>query len=217
MKNYFKELNDIIELGSHEEEKESLFSYGESFKKLKVEDFNDDYGLIAYLFAEPKKKIYRALVGRDNCIIVGGWGSGKTHLLKYPSLGSQFADIGKDGVRKSDFIGIYAYPKVGSGYFRPFVLPDGDFKEGGEVLFGHWFNLLILENLLRSLILGQKKRIWTITQEEEYLISKKIMSKFTSLRGIVLVWGKVSERGRKEVKERYHIHDFYRWRISSMT
>ena len=27
-----------------------------------------------------------------------------------------------------------------------------------------------------------------------------------NVRGIVLIWGKVSERGRKEVKERYHMH-----------
>lgn len=28
-----------------------------------------------------------------------------------------------------------------------------------------------------------------------------------NVRGIVLIWGKVSERGRKEVKERYYIHN----------
>lgn len=149
------------------------------FDKVKAEDFNDDYALIAHLFARPRQVLYNKLVGRENYIIVGGWGSGKTHLLKYLALRSQIEDFGKAKVRKSNMICTYIQPKVGSGYFKPFVKPDGEFKEGGEVLFGHWFNLLVLENILNDILFGRNRGIWRITKEEEYLVSGRIISKLS--------------------------------------
>lgn len=148
------------------------------FEKVTVEQFNDDYSLIAYLFAKPEQAIYNKLVGRENYIIVGGWGSGKTMLLKYLAVETQIEDedVGIEGVKRSDFIGVYIKP--GRGPFKPFLKPGGEFKESGENLFGHYFNLLILERILLVVIYLKDKRVFDITSEEETKFSEKVSNRF---------------------------------------
>lgn len=150
------------------------------FEKVTVEQFNDNYDLIAYLFAKPEQAIYNKLIGRENYIIVGGWGSGKTMMLKYLGLETQIADIGADNIRQSDFIGLYI--KVGRGSFKPFLKPGGDFKEGGEVLFGHYFNLLILEKTILLVIYGRDRGAFDISPEQESKLCERIESKFSFIR-----------------------------------
>ena len=150
------------------------------FEKVTVEQFNDDYGLIAYLFAKPKQAIYNKLIGRENYIIVGGWGSGKTMLLKYLALATQIEDIGVDNVRKSDFVGVYIRP--GRGSFKPFLKAGGEFKEGGEALFGHYFNLLVLENIISVIIHGKDRGVFNISQEEEKALYERVVSKFSFIQ-----------------------------------
>ena len=147
------------------------------FDKVTVEQFNDDYNLIAYLFAKPEQSIYNKLIGRENYIIVGGWGSGKTMILKYLALETQIEDIGVGDVRNSDFIGVYI--KAGRGSFKPFLKPGGEFKEGGEILFGHYFNLLVLEKIISVILYGQNKGVFSILPEEEGKLCERIMSDFS--------------------------------------
>lgn len=158
------------------------------FENVSVEQLNDNYSQIAYLFAKPEQAIYDKLIGRENYIIVGGWGSGKTMLLKYLGLETQIEDIGVENVRKSDFIGFYIKP--GRGPFKPFLLPSGEFKEGRENLFGHYFNLLILERVISVILYGRNKGVFKIAPEEEaklferikdtFIVSKKPSTKFDS-------------------------------------
>lgn len=157
--------------------KRSILAIENPFDKVTVEQFNDDYDLIAYLFAKPEQAIYNKLIGRENYIIVGGWGSGKTMILKYLALETQIADIGEDNVKKSDFIGLYV--RVGRGSFKPFLKPGGDFKEGGEALFSHYFNLLVLERVLLVLVYGRDKRVFDFSREQEKALRMRIYSKFS--------------------------------------
>ncbi len=150
------------------------------FEKVKVEDFNDNYNLIAHLFAKPEQAIYSKLIGRENYIIVGGWGSGKTMLLKYLGLETQIEDIGAENVRESDFVGVYI--KGGRGSFKPFLKPGGEFKEGGEVLFGHYFNLLVLENIISVILHGKDGGVFNISPEEESALYERVVSKFSFIQ-----------------------------------
>jgi len=153
---------------------------GNPFEKVTVEQLNDDYSLIAYLFARPQQAIYNKLIGRENYIIVGGWGSGKTMLLKYLGLGTQIAALGANKVKSSDFIGVYT--KAGRGSFKPFLKPGGEFKEGGEILFGHYFNLFTLEEIISVILYGMNKAVFAISQEEEAALYEKIMAKFSFIK-----------------------------------
>lgn len=152
------------------------------FEKVTVEQFNDDYSLIAYLFAKPKPAIYGKLIGRENYVIVGGWGSGKTMLLKYLALETQIEDIGMANVRGSDFVGVYL--KLGRGAFKPFLKPGGEFKESGQILFGHYFNLVVLEKLILSIMYGRDKGVFDISTEGEAKLCEGILSKFSFRQGI---------------------------------
>jgi len=146
------------------------------FEKVKVEDFNDNYSLIAYLFAKPEQNIYNRLVGRENLILVGGWGSGKTMLLKYLGLETQI-EVGVDNAKSLDFVGVYV--KTGRGAIKPFLKPGGEFKEGGEALFGHYFNLLVLENIVSVILYGRKKGVFSISAEEEKALYQRVVSEFS--------------------------------------
>jgi S-adenosylhomocysteine hydrolase len=153
------------------------------FEKVTVEQFNDDYSLIAYLFAKPERAIYNKLIGRENYIIVGGWGSGKTMLLKYLAAEAQMEDrgVGIKGVKRSSFIGVYIKP--GRGPFKPFLKPGGEFKDGGEILFGHYFNLLILERLLSVILYLRDKSVFDVTPEIEANLARKISNRFSAVKG----------------------------------
>lgn len=164
------------------------------FEKVRVEDLNDNYELIAYLFAKPKGAIYRKLIGRYDYRIIGGWGSGKTMLLKYISFEAQ-VEVLKEKIRKAelkeevlkerlrdefkkiDFLGIYI--KAGQSGFKPFLKPGGEFKDGGENLFGHYFNLLILERILSIILCARDKGILNVSTEEEVDLTNRILSKFS--------------------------------------
>lgn len=163
------------------------------FEKTKVEDLNDNYELIAYLFAMPQEEVYSKLINRDNYRIVGGWGSGKTMLLKYISFETQIAALKKEiekkykkienqqkllkeEILKANFIGIYI--RMGLGGFKPFLKPGGEFKEGGENLFGHYFNLFVLERILSVILYGKNKGVFDISPEEENNLGTGILSKF---------------------------------------
>lgn len=150
------------------------------FDKVTAEQLNDNYALIAHLFAKPEAAIYNKLVGRENYIIVGGWGSGKSMLLKYLGLETQIEDVGVRNVRKLDFIGVYI--KAGRGPFRPFLKPGGKFKEGGENLFGHYLNLLIMEKVVAVLLYARDKGVFSICAEAENRLYERIVSKFSFIR-----------------------------------
>lgn len=132
--------------------KEAPISVENPFEKVTAEQLNHD--LVAYLFAKPEEAVYDKLINRENYRIVGGWGSGKTMLLKYISFETQIEEL-KQKILESNFIGVYI--KTGQSGFKPFLKPGGEFKEGGEILFGHYFNLLILEKISSIILCGQKK------------------------------------------------------------
>lgn len=147
------------------------------FEKVTAEQLNHD--LIGYLFAKPVEAIYDKLINRENYRIIGGWGSGKTMLLKYISFETQMEVIGSEGIRKADFIGIYM--KIGQTGFKPFLKPGGKFKEGGEILFGHYLNLLILEKIISIIICGRDKTVFNIPPEEESNLVSKVLAKFPTI------------------------------------
>ena len=63
------------------------------FERVTAEQLNSD--LIAYLFATPEEAVYSKLTNRENYRIIGGWGSGKTMLLKYISFETQIEAVKK--------------------------------------------------------------------------------------------------------------------------
>lgn len=162
------------------------------FEEVTAEQLNSD--LLAYLFAKPSKAVYNKLIGKENYRIIGGWGSGKTTLLKYISFEVQ-AEVLKNKLKKQmvkndelrnklrdefmkmDFIGIYL--KTGQSGFKPFLKPGGEFKEAGETLFGHYFNLLVLEKTLSIILRAKHEGFLNVSDEEEVNLSKRIFSKFS--------------------------------------
>lgn len=147
------------------------------FEKVTAEQLNHD--LLAYLFAKPQAAVYNKLTNRENYIIVGGWGSGKTTLLKYVSFETQMEAL-KGRISGAEFFGVYI--KIGQSGFKPFLKPGGDFKEGGEALFGHYFNLLILERMLSIVICAKDKGWFDISEEEENRLVRKLSSKIPFVR-----------------------------------
>jgi S-adenosylhomocysteine hydrolase len=150
------------------------------FEKVTSEQFNGDANLLAYLFAKPEKEIYNKLIGRENYVVCGGWGAGKTTLLRYLALETQFEAVGKQGILKADFIGLYA--KIGRGAFKPFLRAGGEFKDGGEILFGHYFNLILLEKLLYLLQFCDAKSIFSISPLIAKEINSSVIQKFIFLK-----------------------------------
>lgn len=159
----------------NERRKDMPISIENPFEKVTAEQLNHD--LIAYLFAKPEEAIYSKLINRENYRIIGGWGSGKTMLLKYISFETQIETMKPKEIKKVDFIGIYI--KTGQTGFKPFLKPGGEFKEGGEILFGHYFNLLILEKIISVIICGKDKDVFNISPEEETNLANRILSEFS--------------------------------------
>lgn len=147
------------------------------FEGVTAEQLNSDQ--IAYLFAKPEEAVYSKLTNRENYRIIGGWGSGKTMLLKYISFETQIEVMEVAKLKKVDIIGLYI--KAGPGPFKPFLRPGGEFKEGGENLFGHYLNLLILEKTLAVILSGKNKSLFNISSDEETNLANSILSKFSSV------------------------------------
>lgn len=167
------------------------------FEKVTAEQLNNNYELIAHLFAKPQDSIYQKLISRENYVIVGGWGSGKTMLLKFFDLRTQFEYHGLDSVKSLDYLGIYIKPTRGP--FKPFIEPGGTFKEGGEILFSHYFNLLILENILTMIQYCEDKSIFKISSVESERLIKGILNIFSN--------NKKSSDDKKEIKNINKIDD----------
>jgi len=163
------------EVKGMDETKKGIISRIENpFEKVTAEQLNHD--LIAFLFAKPEKAVYDKLINRENYRIIGGWGSGKTMLLKYISFETQIEALGEK-IKDADFIGVYM--KTGQSGFKPFLKPGGEFKKGGEILFGHYFNLLVLERILSIIICGKTKGVFNISPVEETKLVNKILSRFS--------------------------------------
>jgi S-adenosylhomocysteine hydrolase len=155
----------------------SCIDISNPFEKGIAEQLNHD--LVAYLFAKPSFAVYSKLIGIDNYKIIGGWGSGKTMLLKYIAYETQL-ELKENKRSKAPFIGIYIKPAQ-SG-FKPFLTPSGDFKEGCESLFAHYFNLLILEKFLCNIRGGVANGAIKLSTEEEKNFVESVIPKFKPIK-----------------------------------
>lgn len=145
------------------------------FQKLLAEDLNGD--LLKYFFATPKGGIYEKLTSRTHLKLIGGWGSGKTTLLQHVDTVKQIQAKNFSHLQKLDFVGVYI--KATTNSFNSFVKAGGEFKSDGPLLFGHFFNLLILEKSINAIIKEYESKIIKITQSEQESISKIILSKLS--------------------------------------
>jgi hypothetical protein len=130
---------------------------------------------------------FRGLIdptSRKSMIILGGKGSGKTHVLRYFSYNVQkirAKGILLDHIKSEGHLGIYLLcNSLNAGRFSNKGIND----EVWEVLFDYYFELEIAELLLRCLseILIPIKGERHVDQEEEKKIVSDILSHFASPR-----------------------------------
>jgi hypothetical protein len=166
-------LNPIVLL------KESVRSeYKNPFRITKAEEFDHNYPLLASLFKQPAN--YDLIKGRDNLILSGGRGCGKSMILR--SLTSR-TSIQIEATQKEKTIANYSesgldyygvYIKLAKGYFDD-VRPDAAIRtEVAIQMFQHAFNMQLLKATLNSLIDSRKYQILQITEACEREISEKI-------------------------------------------
>jgi hypothetical protein len=134
------------------------------FDVIRTEDFNSNYRIIAKYFSEPKATYYSSLKNRGNVILVGTRGSGKTMLLKSVFFPVHIETLKKEGKNPLtyplDFIGIlitcerYEFKIFRQNVFN-FQMEYGDenkVKQFWKQCMGHYFALLIIEELLNTVI-----------------------------------------------------------------
>ncbi|MBD1203453.1 MAG: hypothetical protein H9533_04870 [Rhodobacteraceae bacterium] len=115
----------------------------ELFGSFRAEWLRED---IYRLFNEPQYFSY--LAAPKSCVLVGGRGSGKTTALKCMSYEGQHA-LGKFNNARPEFIGFYF--KLNTNTVRSFSGSDQSIEEWNR-LFGHFFNLMVCEEILNYLL-----------------------------------------------------------------
>jgi len=146
------------------------------FEVIRTEEFNNDYELITTLFQEPSE--FDKILGRGNVIMEGARGSGKTMILKYLSIEAQIAELERESKTPSsydkNFVGVYL--RIDAGPFKPFI-NDPKRKEEMEVLFAHYFNMLVCERIFKSLIFASERKVFKMDLETEGTIVRKIVNR----------------------------------------
>lgn len=124
---------------SLEEQLKQLFAY-------KAEWLN---GRLFDLFTEPS--YMPALTTPRPCVLIGGRGTGKTTVLRGLSYEGQYALRGSDASRLQEWPYFGIYYRVHSTRVNAFEGPERS-ADQWERLFGHYFNLVIVRNVVRMVL-----------------------------------------------------------------
>jgi len=181
-----------------------------SFSKRRAEDFNNDYLLLAHIFAKPH--FWTNLQGRNNFFLIGSRGSGKSMILRNMSAESEAARIQSPEERAdetSPFIGVYL--KVHTGTFMPLKPEKRKYlnEEELSLFFGHFFNMTVGAKILRSLNISLSAHGIKIPTQKVLEISQRIaklsgMNKgLSSIKTFSDLTNSVFEQELQEVRRLY--------------
>jgi len=148
------------------------------FRIVKAEEFDHDYPLLASLFQEPSK--YDLIRGRDNLIIYGARGCGKSMILR--SLEAPAAvEIEARARRVSrltleeaelDYLGVYV--KLAQGYFHNWHPDVALSQDAATQLFEHVLNMQLLKATVEALLdYRDRYRLITFSPEMERMICER--------------------------------------------
>ena len=112
----------------------------------------EDQGRLYRLFSAPS--FMAELETNRSCLLVGGRGTGKTTLLKGLSLEGQLFLLGQSEDALS-FVGVYL--RVNSNRVAAFAGPELTQDRWNRV-FGHYTNLLLIDELLRTILVLESAR-----------------------------------------------------------
>lgn len=150
------------------------------FRIVKAEEFDHQYPLLAKLFKEPAN--YDLIRGRDNLILAGGRGCGKSMILR--SLAVPIAIAIESSSRNKpnlsykdaglDYFGVYI--KLAKGYFDD-LNPDSVLTvDAATQLFQHSFNMQLLKATLDNLMeCRDSLNILPFSSSQERSIVEKIV------------------------------------------
>jgi hypothetical protein len=148
------------------------------FRITKAEEFDHNYPLLAALFRKPAN--YDLIKGRDNLLLAGGRGCGKSMILRSLTASTavriqarnsqqnpaRFADAGLD------YFGVYI--KLAKGYFDD-CGPDAAVDQDMAIqLFQHVFNMQLLKAALDTVVECRREGILDISSAAERSIVEKI-------------------------------------------
>ena len=152
------------------------------FRITKAEEFDHDYPLLAALFRKPAN--YDVIRGRDNLLLAGGRGCGKSMILRSLTVGAaleiQTRNTGKKLTKFKDagldYFGVYI--KLAKGYFDD-CTPDAAINADTAVqLFQHVFNMQLLKTVLNSFLEHRGRGTITISSASEHAIVEEIGALF---------------------------------------
>lgn len=120
----------------------------------------EDQGRLYRLFSAPS--FMAELETNRSCLLVGGRGTGKTTLLKGLSLRGQMYLLGQ-GEDALSFVGVYL--RINSNRVAAFSGPELP-QERWDRVFAHYVNLLLIDELLRTIQVLQDAQLPTAISEE---------------------------------------------------
>jgi len=166
------------------QQESSRLEHRNPFRIVKAEDFDHDYDRLARLFREPSH--YDDIQGKDNLILEGGRGCGKSMILRAMSARAAVqverlrrearglpAPAAKFSLMDSGLHYFGVYIKLARGYFYEWS-PDCKLtKDSATQLFQHVFNMLLLDSLIDGLVDARSAHLLDIeSQVEEALVNE---------------------------------------------
>ena len=148
------------------------------FRITKAEEFDHNYPLLATLFRQPAN--YDLIKGRDNLLLAGGRGCGKSMILRslavQTSLQLEATQRGLDKITYKnanlDYYGVYI--KLAMGYFDDYGTDAAVHENTATQFFQHIFNMQLLKATINSLMENRQLNNIEITDITENTIVSKI-------------------------------------------
>jgi len=150
------------------------------FRIVKAEEFDHNYPLLVSLFKQPEN--YELIRGRDNLILYGARGCGKSMILRSLTAPAAVEIEGKSRSLSNftfkeaglDYFGVYI--KLAKGYFDNWKPDYALTYEAATQLFQHVFNLQLLKATMDALLFSRDRyKILSFSLETERLIAGKIL------------------------------------------
>ncbi len=136
------------------------------FDYLSCENIGNDFVLLQRLYSENFPG-YDELLLRNNTILTGPRGCGKTTIFKNLGLKTRLLSQGNQGAKNVDFIGIYYY--CGDLFFA-FPYQKENVNEKQRRVIVHYFNLAILMEVLDTINIANRYPSFKLSDNEIFIL-----------------------------------------------